>query len=139
MANFNLFYTTWTPRMLSILRLITGFLFMAHGTQKLFSYPLPSHTPGTFMLFTGALEFGGGLLILFGLFTRPAAFILSGQMAVAYFTVHTAQGFFPMVNKGEPAVLFCFVFLFLAVAGGGAWSFDNLLRRNKYADNFTAA
>jgi putative oxidoreductase len=139
MANLDSFYATWTPRMLSVLRMITGFLFMAHGTQKLFNYPLPSHTPGTVMLFAGALEFGGGMLILLGLLTRPAAFVLSGMMAVAYFMVHASAGFLPIVNRGEPAVLYCFLFLFLAVAAGGAWSLDNLLGHHKSADNFTVA
>ncbi len=139
MANLNSFYTIWTPRILSVLRIITGFLFIAHGTQKLFSYPLPSHTPGAFMTFAGVLEFSGGLLILLGLLTRPTAFVLSGMMAVAYFMVHASAGFLPMVNKGEPAVLYCFVFLFFTVAGGGTWSVDNLLGRHKSADNLTAA
>jgi putative oxidoreductase len=82
----------------------------------------------SFMGFAGLLEFGGGLLILLGLFTRPTAFILSGMMAVAYFMAHAPGGFLPLVNKGELAVLYCFIFLFLAVAGGGTWSLDNLLR-----------
>lgn len=138
MANLNTFYANWTPRILSVLRMIAGFLFLAHGTQKLFDYPLPSPAPGTFMLFVGALEVGGGLLILLGLFTRPTAFVLSGMMAVAYFMVHASAAFFPIVNRGEPAVLYCFIFLFLAVAGGGEWSLDNFLGRNKSAHNFAA-
>jgi len=79
----------------------------------------------------GILEFAGGLLLLLGLFTRPVAFLLCGLMAVAYFMAHAPQGFLPLVNKGETAVLYCFIFLFLAVAGGGEWSLDNLLRRGK--------
>lgn len=133
MAKLDSFYSAWTPRLLSVLRIITGFLFVAHGTQKLFNSPASEQNAavplGSFMGFTGALEFGGGLLILFGLFTRPAAFILSGMMAVAYFMAHAPGGFLPIVNKGELAVLYCFVFLFLAVAGGGELSLDNLLRR----------
>ncbi len=123
MPNLDTFYTTWTPRILSVLRIITGFLFVAHGTQKLFNYPAsPQNAPVALMSFmglTGVLEFGGGLLILLGLFTRPTAFILSGMMAVAYFMAHASGGFLPLVNKGELAVLYCFVFLFLSVAGGG--------------------
>lgn len=105
-------------------------MFIAHGTQKLFNAPQSQQNAAvplmSFMGLTGVLEFVGGLLILLGLFTRPTAFILSGMMAVAYFTAHAPGGFLPLVNKGELAVLYCFVFLFLAVAGGGAWSVDNL-------------
>ncbi len=133
MTNLDSFYTAWTPRILSVLRFITGFLFVAHGTQKLFNYPAsPQNAPVPLMSFmglTGGLEFVGGLLILLGLFTRPTAFILSGMMAVAYFMAHASGGFLPLVNKGELAVFYCFVFLFLSVAGGGVWSLDNLLLR----------
>lgn len=139
MTNLDSFYAAWVPRMLSVLRVVSGFLFLQHGTQKLLGLPLPSHTPGTFMLFAGGLEFVGGLMIAFGLFTRPASFVLSGMMAVAYFTVHAAQGFLPIVNRGEPAVLYCFLFLFLAVAGGGAWGLDGWLRRSKSVDTLAAA
>jgi putative oxidoreductase len=118
---------------LSILRMVTAFLFMAHGAQKLFGFPAPM--PGgrlplmSLIGFSGILEFFGGLLILLGLFTRPVAFILSGMMAVAYFMAHAPGGFWPLLNKGELAVLYCFVFLYLAVAGGGEWSLDRMLRR----------
>ena len=133
MADWNSFYASWTPRLLSVLRIITGFLFIAHGAQKLFGFLAPPEAP-TPPLFSvigigGVLEFFGGLLLLLGLFTRPVAFILSGMMAVAYFTAHAPQGFWPLQNKGELAVLYCFVFLFLSVAGGGEWSLDRLLRR----------
>ncbi len=141
MTNLDSFYATWTPRLLSVLRFILGFLFVAHGTQKLFNMPASERGAPpllSFMGFTGVLEFVGGLLILFGLFTRPTAFILSGMMAVAYFMAHAPGGFLPIVNKGELAVIFCFVFLFLSVAGGGSWSLDNLLRGNKSTDNLTA-
>ncbi|HEX8289190.1 MAG TPA: DoxX family protein [Pyrinomonadaceae bacterium] len=135
MANLDSFYSSWTPRLLSVLRIITGFLFIAHGTQKLFnSPPSPQNAAAplmSFMGFAGILEFVGGLLVLVGLFTRPVAFILSGMMAVAYFMAHAPQGFLPLVNKGELAVLYCFVFLFLAAAGGGTWGLDNLLWRNR--------
>jgi len=125
-------YATWTPRLLSVLRIIAGFLFMAHGGQKLFGYPtpLPPGTPASAMVLTaGVLEFFGGLLILIGLFTRQVAFILSGQMAVAYFLAHAKNGFFPLVNGGELAVLYCFLFLYLCAAGGGPWSVDAILKR----------
>ena len=133
MANFDSMHTAWRPHLLSVLRIITGFLFVAHGTQKVFDYP--SSGKGavelmSFMGFTGILEFVGGLLILFGLFTRVTAFILSGMMAVAYFMAHAPGGFLPLVNKGELAVLYCFVFLYMAIAGGGSLSLDALLRRS---------
>jgi putative oxidoreductase len=124
------FISAWAPRLLSVMRIIIGFLFLWHGSQKLFNFP-PSPTPGpggAFMLFAGSLEFFGGLLIMIGLFTRPVAFILSGMMAVAYFMAHAPRGFLPLVNGGEPAVVYCFVFLYLAAAGGGPWSLDALLR-----------
>lgn len=136
MADSNSFFATWSPRILSVFRIVFGLLFMLHGSQKLFN--IPAGEPGMpfpFPLFTlpgiaGALELVGGLLILLGLFTRPVAFILSGEMAVAYFKGHfTPQAFWPMQNGGELAVLYCFAFLYLAVAGGGRWSLDYLLRR----------
>ncbi len=135
MANLNSFHTQWAPRLLSVLRIVTGLLFIEHGAQKLFGFlaTQPGAATLTFSIIgvvAGVLEFFGGLLLLLGLFTRPVAFILSGQMAVAYFMVHAPQGFFPLQNKGELAVLYCFVFLYLAAAGGGAWSVDNLWRRN---------
>lgn len=138
MAELNSFHSTWASRLLSVLRIVTAFLFIVHGTQKLFGFP-PSPQPAgqpaaPFSLFSmigiaGVLEFVGGLLLLFGLFTRPVAFILSGMMAVAYFMAHAPQGFWPVLNRGELAALYSFVFLYLAAAGGGVWSLDNLLRR----------
>ncbi len=133
MANLDSLHTTWAPRLLSVLRIITGFLFMVHGAQKLFGFPAPTQggTPPLMSLIGvgGLLEFFGGLLILLGLFTRPVAFILSGMMAVAYFMAHAPGGFWPMLNKGELAVLYCFIFLYLAAAGAGPWSVDRLWRR----------
>jgi putative oxidoreductase len=125
--------STWSPYLLSVLRIMTGLLFVEHGASKILGYP-PSPKPMPFELFTlaglsGVLELVGGTLIALGLFTRIAAFILSGEMAVAYFMVHAPGGFFPMVNKGELAVLYCFVFLYLSVAGGGPWSIDRLRHR----------
>ena len=133
MAELNSFYASWTPRLLSVLRIITGFLLIAHGAQKLFGFLAPPGSPTPPLVsvigLAGILEFFGGLLFLVGLFTRSVAFILSGLMAVAYFMAHAPGGFWPLQNKGELAVLYCFVFLFLSVAGGGEWSVDRLLRR----------
>ena len=133
MADLNLLYANWTPRLLSVLRIISAFLFIAHGAQKLFGFLAPAGAPSpppfSQMWIGGVLEFFGGLLLLLGLFTRPVAFILSGMMAVAYFQMHAPGGFWPLQNKGELAVIYCFVFLFLSVAGGGEWSLDRLLRR----------
>jgi len=133
MADLNSFYASWTPRLLSVLRIVSAFLLIAHGAQKLFGFlappGMPSFAPLSQMWIGGVLEFFGGLLLLVGLFTRPVAFILSGMMAVAYFQMHAPGGFWPLQNKGELAVLYCFVFLFFSVAGGGEWSLDRLLRR----------
>lgn len=124
------FWDGWAPRMLSVLRIMTGFLFLWHGSQKLFAFP-PSQggggNPTGLVLVAGILEFFGGLLIALGLFTRWTAFILSGLMAVAYWMVHGTNAFLPIINKGELAVLYCFVFLYFFFAGGGSWSLDNLL------------
>ena len=127
----------WSPRLLSILRIVAAFLFMQHGAQKLFGFLATRPGPERFsqMWIGGALEFFGGLLLLFGFFTRPVAFILSGMMAVAYFQFHAPGGFWPAVNKGEPAVLNCFVFLYLAAAGGGPWSLDALIARRREVGN----
>lgn len=116
---------TWSPRVLSVLRIVTALLFIPHGTQKLFGVPgAQQAVPAlvSMMGVTGILECIGGLLILVGVFTRPVAFLLSGEMAVAYFTAHAPRGFWPILNWGELAALYCFVFLYLAVAGGGPWS-----------------
>ena len=134
MANHNSFFSTWTPRVLSILRIIAGFLIMQHGLQKVFGFPAgpqPQPTPPllSMMGFVGILELVGGILLIIGLFTRPAAFILSGLLAVAYFMAHAPQDFWPVLNKGELAALYSFVFLYLAAAGGGEWSLDRMLRR----------
>ncbi len=123
------FMSDWAPRMLSVLRIMTGLLFLEHGTQKLFSFPPPAAAAAAPDLMSllgiqGCLEFVGGVLIILGLFTRPVAFILAGDMAVAYFMSHSPRNFFPMLNGGDAAILYCFVFLYLAVAGGGIWSID---------------
>ena len=115
---------SWSARMLSVLRIMTGLLWMEHGTQKFFAFPSPGPALTPLLVGQGLLELVGGLLLLIGLFTRPVAFILAGDMAVAYFYAHAPRGFFPAVNGGQLAILFCFVFLYLFVAGGGAWSVD---------------
>ena len=124
----------WTPKALSILRIVTGLLFLEHGTQELLGFPPSEHSfPPLFSLMglQGVLELVGGFLILIGLFTRPVAFILAGNMAVAYFMTHAPRGFFPTLNGGQLAILFCFVFLYLAVAGGGQWSVDAQIARRR--------
>jgi putative oxidoreductase len=123
----------WAPCLLSVLRIVAAFSFMTHGTQKLFAVPvieLRAPVPLISLAgLAGVLETFGGLLLLVGLFTRPVAFVLSGEMAVAYFRSHAPQGVWPMLNRGELAVLFCFVWLYVAAAGPGPWSLDALRRR----------
>jgi len=118
----------WSPRALSVLRIVTAFLFMTHGTAKLFQVPhLPMFDNLQLMSLLGLqgiLEAGGGVLLLIGLLSRPVAFILSGDMAVAYFMSHWPEGWLPLLNDGDLAVLYCFVFLYLWVAGPGPWSVD---------------
>lgn len=137
MSSIDTFNAQMTPRVLSVLRIISAFLFMAHGAQKLFGFLAGPDKPTPPLLsqmgIGGILEFFGGALLLVGLFTRPVAFVLSGMMAVAYFQMHAPNGFWPLQNRGELAVVYCFLFLFFAVAGGGAWSLDRLLRREKVA------
>jgi putative oxidoreductase len=134
MANPGSFFYRWSPIFLSILRIVIGLMFMEHGSQKLFNFPPsdhPSEGPMPPLMMVGAcLEFGGGLLVLLGLFTRPVAFILSGEMAVAYFLFHAKGSPFPILNHGELAVAYCFVFLYMAIAGGGSFSVDALWRKN---------
>ncbi len=122
----------WAPRVLSIVRIVAALLFMEHGMQKLFGFPSATIHPGAFSLlwFAAILEFAGGVLLLVGLFTRPVAFLLSGEMAVAYWMAHAPQSLYPAVNGGDAAVLFCFVFLYLAAAGAGPWSIDRLSNRD---------
>jgi putative oxidoreductase len=130
------FRDMWAPRALAALRIVTGYLFVQHGTAKLFGVPhvaMFDHlTLFSLIGLAGVLELVGGALVVLGLFTRPAAFVLSGEMAVAYFVAHASQGnvLLPTLNEGEAAVLYCFVFLFLSVAGAGAWSFDSI-RKSK--------
>ena len=122
----------YQPYALALLRIVSGLIFMAHGTQKLLSFPAGERA-GVELLslsgIAGAIELVGGFLIVIGLFTRIAAFICSGQMAVAYWIAHAPQNFFPVNNGGDAAILYCFVFLFLVFAGAGAWSVDSAQRR----------
>ncbi|WP_426011572.1 DoxX family protein [Caulobacter sp. DWR2-3-1b2] len=123
----------WAPRVLSLLRIIAALLFMQHGLMKVFHFPAaqpgsPDPLP-TLLLVAAWLEIVGGALLALGLFTRPVAFILSGQMAVAYFLAHFSKGFWPALNGGEAAILFCFVFLYLAFAGPGELSIDAQVRK----------
>ena len=126
-----------------VLRIVTGFLFFLHGAQKMFGWMDGQTGAHSFDLMSrmglaGVLEVFGGILIILGLFTRPVAFVLAGQMAVAYFLVHAGQHFSPLVNRGEAAVLFCFIYLFFAAAGGGAFSLDRWLRGRRNADDVPA-
>jgi putative oxidoreductase len=123
---------TWSPRALAVLRIVTGFLLIPHGTAKLFGAPHQAMFDGLQLVsllgLAGILEVFGGVLFLIGLFTRPVAFVLCGFMAVAYFMGHAGQGnvLLPMLNQGELAVLYCFVFLYFVFSGAGAWSVDSV-------------
>ena len=131
MPGFAALRLIWEPRMLSILRIMVGVLYTEHGLAKMVDFPhQPNHAP--YALFTlvpglqGLLELVGGLLLALGLFTRTVAFILAGNMAVAYFVAHAPRGFFPLLNGGELAIVYCFIFLYFWIAGGGEWSLDRL-------------
>ena len=131
--NIDAICAAWAPRLLSILRIMAGLMLLEHGTAKLLKFPVVatmanlnlSSMPGI----AGFFELIGGALLLVGLFTRPVAFILSGMTAVAYFTAHAPRGFFPILNGGELAALYCFAFLYLAAAGPGPWSLDAQRRK----------
>jgi len=133
------FFATWTPRAQALLRIVAAYLFLTHGTAKLLGIPhvamFDSLQVMSLIGFAGILELVGGALLLIGLFTRPVAFILSGEMAFAYFMGHASKGFVlvPMLNGGELAVLYCFLFLFFAAAGAGAWSVDAMRVRRPVA------
>ncbi len=128
-------WRSWSPYLLSILRIVAAFLFMQFGTAKLFAFPGAIMPDGgtarvaSLVGIAGVLEAFGGLLLLVGLFTRPVAFLLSGEMAVAYFYAHAPQGFWPVLNQGAHAALYSFLFLYVSAAGAGPWSVD-ALRRN---------
>jgi putative oxidoreductase len=127
----NAVLATWSPRLLSVLRIVAALLFLQHGLAKLLHFPhvvmFDQLQLFSLLGLAGVIELLGGVLLLIGLFTRPVAFIMSGEMAVAYFMAHAPRGFFPILNQGELALLFCFVFLYLAAAGGGPWSVDVVL------------
>ena len=128
-------WRTRGPHLLSTLRIVAAFLFMQFGTGKVFAFPAAIMPEGgtaplwSLAWIAGALEVFGGFFLLIGLFTRPIAFLLSGEMAFAYFIGHAPQGFWPVLNQGHPAVLFCFLFLYLSAAGAGPWSLDAKLGR----------
>ena len=132
-------FELWRPRALAALRIVTAYLFMAHGTAKLFGLPYQKMFEGLQLMslvgVAGVLEAFGGLLILIGLFTRPVAFVLSGFMAVAYVMAHASRGnpLLPMLNGGELAVFYCFTFLYFVFSGAGAWSVDAVWRHSKAA------
>ncbi len=119
--------TAWAPRILSVLRIMSAMLFMEHGTLKILGFPA-SDRPAPELLslsgMAGVLELFGGVLLVVGLFTRPVAFLLSGQMAFAYFIAHAPRSFYPVLNGGDAAILYCFVFLYFVFSGGGTWSID---------------
>ena len=128
-------WSRWGPQMQSLLRIVAAFLFMPSGSMKLFAFPVgmpPDNSTAAFMTqawIGGVLEFFGGGLLLIGLFTRPVAFVLSGMMAVAYFQFHAPGGFWPIMNNGGPAVMFCFVWLYFSSAAPGPWSVDALRKK----------
>ena len=126
----------WSDRVFAILRIVAGLVFISVGTTKLLGYPpspvpMPPMPPFSQLWVAGVLEVFGGAAIVIGLFTRPVAFVLSGEMAAAYFIGHYPQSIFPTVNNGVPAVLYCFLFLYMAFAGAGAWSVDEALARSQ--------
>jgi putative oxidoreductase len=125
----------WAPRLLAALRIVSALLFLEHGLVKVFGFPADA-APGqqpllSFFGIAGLMETVGGVLLLIGLFTRPVAFLLAGEMAIGYFMVHAPLGFFPAVNGGDAAILFCFVFLYLCAAGPGAWSLDDMRKSGR--------
>jgi putative oxidoreductase len=131
-------WRSWAPNLLSVLRIVAAFLFMQFGSAKLLAIPaavMPGGGTAPLMSlpgFAGSLELVGGALLLLGLFTRPVAFLLSGEMAFAYFMGHAPQGFWPVLNQGSPAILFCFIWLCISSAGPGPWSLDALRRGKTY-------
>lgn len=131
--NLDALATAWAPRLLSILRIMSGLLLLQHGTGKILKFPA-GVVPANFNLasmpgYAGVIELVCGVLLVIGLFSRPAAVIASGMTAVAYFMVHAPQGFYPILNKGELAALYCFVFLYIAAAGAGPWSLDAMRKK----------
>ena len=126
----NAIYTTmetWRPYVLSILRIVVALLFLEHGLSKVFGFPVPGPSLHGLLILAALLETVGAFLFLVGAYTRIVAFILSGEMAFAYFMAHAPRSFFPLANGGDAAVLFCFLFLYFAFAGGGPWSVDRAM------------
>ena len=126
----------WTPRMLSVLRIVTGLLYFEHGTNKIFGWPATARAAAPYVLMSlnglaGIIETFGGILLLLGLLTRPVAFVAAGEMAVAYFKVHIVRSIFPIANGGDNVVLFCFIYLYLVFAGAGSWSLDAMIARRR--------
>jgi putative oxidoreductase len=128
-------WSRYAPHVLSIVRIMVALLFFEHGLSKLFGFPQASPPPVLFSLswFAGVIEFVGGALLAVGLFSRASAFVMSGQMAFAYFIGHAPRDFFPINNRGDAAILYCFIFLYIAFAGGGPWSLDAVWARRKVA------
>ena len=128
-----LWLSRWQPQLLAILRIVTALLFLEHATMKFFAFPapFPVHPLPPLLIAAGVIELATGVLVTIGLFTRIVAFIAAGEMAVAYFMMHFSKSFWPAVNMGEAAILFCFVFLYIAAAGPGAWSLDAALFRKR--------
>lgn len=132
------FLGRWESELLSVLRIVAAGSFFTHGTMKIVSWPAPFEYPMNMMLYTaGILEIVGGLLLLVGLFSRSVAFILSGLMAFAYFLVHASNGFFPVLNHGEAAMLYCFIFLYMSAAGPGSLSVDALLQKGVWRSEWS--
>lgn len=131
--NLEMALAPWRPQLLSVLRIMSGLLLLQHGTAKILKFPVVptlSNVPISSMGgIAGIIELVGGILLVIGLFTRPTAFIVSGMTAAAYFIAHAGRNFYPILNGGELAALYCFVFLYLAAAGGGPWSADAMVRR----------
>lgn len=128
--------TVWAPRVLSILRIVAALLFFEHGTSKLLGFPPSEHSGPEFLSLSwvaGVLELVGGALLVVGLFTRLVAFVLSGEMAFAYWMAHAPNSAFPLANGGDAAILYCFVFLYIVFAGGGPWSLDALRKKDSRA------
>ena len=137
-------WRSYAPYLWSVLRIVAGFMFIQYGTMKLFAFPvgMPPNNATAVMFtqiwFGGVLEVVGGALILIGLFTRPVAFVLAGEMAVAYFQAHAPASFWVVINQGTPAVLYCFIFLYMSAHGAGPWSVDALLSRTRPHSRSTA-
>lgn len=135
-------FERWAPIALGILRIVSGLLFLEHGTQKLFGFPYGEHANAelwTMSWWAGFIELVTGVLLILGLFTRPAAFVASGEMAFAYFIAHAPQDFYPVNNGGDAAILYCFIFLYFVLAGPGPWSLDRMLRDGYWGSRASSA